>query len=223
MNREEAIQLLKKELSFTKVDFIPGQLITVQGKQKRLVYLLESGWVKLSEISEDGKVYSVDICAPGTFLGLPILFTEQAMRLTITAMTACRLQAVKRGDLESFLLQHPQVMAILFAELGETVAKVMRAKIVAVQENSLGQVRDLLIHFADCFGISVPGGRLIPVNLTQQEIADFIGLSRVRVGICLKSLIDIGFIRRERKYYVLSDYPQENCSNNNPRYTEYAQ
>lgn len=204
MNRKIALTMLKEGLPFIQIDCVPNQFIAIEGEQKELIYQVETGWIKLSKISEDGKINIVDIRAPGDFIGLSTLFTNQAIRAaTITAMTPCRLLAVKKSALESFLLQHPQVMAVIYAELGDMVGKLRQTKIAATQQDSYAQVRDLLVHLANNFGINIPSGRLIPVNLTHQEIADFIGLSRPRVSICLKNLLEIGFIHRKGTFYVL--------------------
>lgn len=94
-------------------------------------------------------------------------------------------------------------MAVFFGELGSKIFKLKGVKIAANQQDAYGQVRDLLNHFANVFGTNIPSGQLIPFTLTQQDIADFLGLSRPRVSICLKSLLELGLILRQDRYYVV--------------------
>lgn len=223
MNRVNALQILKNELTFTKLDPAANQLIAVQGNQKGLIYYLEKGWIKLSKISDDGRENSIDICAPGEFIGLPTLFKNDVFPVNITAITPCTLLAVSKNSLEAFLLEQPHIMAVLFTDLGEKVLKLREVKIASNKQDACTQVRELLIHFANIFGTSIPGGRIIPFNLTQQDIADFVGLSRPRVSVSLKDLLKLGFIRRQGRFYVLSDSPPKNASRVNQRYIECFQ
>lgn len=203
MNRETALLLLKQGLAFTKINCDSTQLIAVQGEEKGLIYYLETGWAKLTEISNDGMENSINICAPGEFIGVATLFKSQVFPLNVTAITPCSLLTVNKSSLESFLLENPQIMAFVFAELGNKVARLRGIKIAANKQNAYGQVRDLLSHFARIFGTNVPGGQIIPFNLTQQDIADFLGISRPRVSICLKSLLELGHIHRQGRYYAV--------------------
>lgn len=203
MNRENALIILKRRLAFTKINCDATKLIAVQGDDKGLIYYLENGWTKLSEISNEGKEHCINVCAPGEFMGLTTLFKDETFPVNVTAITSCRLLAVNKSSLESFFLQHPQIMAVFWADLGNKVTKLRRLRIAANQQDAYRQVRDLLIQFANNYGTNIPNGRLIPFNLTQQDIADFVGLSRPRVSICLKGLLELGHIHRQGRYYVL--------------------
>ena len=216
MDRENALCILKKQLAFIKINCNGNQLIAVQGDDKGLIYYVQNGWIKLSEIANDGKENSIHICAPGEFIGLPTLFKDESFPVNITAITPCKLLTVKKSSLESFLLQHPQVMAVIFSELGNKVLKLRKVKFAANQQDAYKQVRELLFHFASVFGTNISGGQLIPFNLTQQDIADFLGLSRPRVSICLKSLLKTGYIHRQGRNYVLSNSSTITTLNINP-------
>ncbi len=223
MNRENALKILKTRLAFTKIECDPNQLIAVHGDQYGLIYHVENGWTKISKFSDDGKENSIDICGPGEFIGLPTLFNDNEFPVNVTAITPSRIMAVNKNSLERFLLQHPEIMAIILAELGEKILKLRGVKIAANQQDAYGQVRDLLNHFAKVFGTSIPFGRLIPFNLTQQDIADFVGLSRPRVNICLKSLFELGYIHRQGKYYVIPNATLKITPDVKRDYIQYTQ
>jgi len=207
MDRETALITIKKEVPYVKIDCVPNQLIALQGDQKGLVYYLEKGWTKLSKISLDGKENCFDYCAPGELSGLATLFSSQEFPVNITAITHCKLLAFKKSSLEPFLLKHPHIMAVIFSDIGEKIVKLRESKIAATQQDSHKRVRDLLTHFANIFGINSPSGRLIPFIITQQEIADFLGLSRPWVSTCLKGLLELGLIQRQGQFFLLPSAP----------------
>lgn len=220
MNREKAVKILKRELALNKIECNPNQLIAFQGDCNGMIYHVENGWTKLSKISDDGKEISIDICGPGEFIGLPTLFSDKEFPVNITALTTGRVLSVSKISLERMLLQHPDIMAVLLVELGEKIVKLRGIKIAANQQDAIGQVRDLLTHFAKIFGADISNGRLIPFILTQQDIADFVGLSRPRVNICLKVLLELGYIHRQGRYYVLPTAVQETTSDAKQNYAQ---
>lgn len=205
MDRKQDISQLKNGLSFTAIRCEINRILVTQGTRNGLVYFVESGWVKVSKHSESGKDNIIDICGPGEFIGLPTLFHDIEFPVSAITLTPGRLLAFKKDCLEHFLLQHPEIMATLMVELGQIVLKLREVKAAANRQDAYRQVLDILVHFAKIFGSESPKGREIPFNLTQQDIADLIGLSRPRVNICLKGLLGQGYILRQGKHYVIPD------------------
>jgi len=66
-------------------------------------------------------------------------------------------------------------------------------------------VLNLLIRLAEEHGEPRTEGTKIKLHLTQQDIADFIGASRVMVAQALKELTERNCIERVDKYYILKD------------------
>lgn len=213
MNKQLALRILKKELPFTKVHCNSNQLIVAQGSEIEFIYYLEQGWTRHGVISNKGRESIFRICAPGEFIGVTTLFKTGVFPINATAITPCELRAYNKYSLESFLLKHPHIMSIFVAELGERILKIQELKMSSNQQDAFKQVRDLLVHLANAFGTNVPSGRLIPFNLTQQVIADFLGLSRPRVSFCLKRLLEMGHIHRQERNYVVPYPDQETASN----------
>jgi len=61
----------------------------------------------------------------------------------------------------------------------------------------------LFVRLADDYGKKTPSEKIIELNITQQDIADMIGASRVMVVQTLKELLKIGMIGKCGKYYTL--------------------
>ena len=203
MDRKQVIHQLKTGLTFTDIKCETNRILVTQGTRKGLVYFVESGWVKVIKHSDNGKDNIIDICGPGEFIGLPTLFLDNEFPVSAITLTTSRILEVNKDCLERFLLQHPEIMATLLVELGQIILKLREVKAAANRQDAYRQVLDLLVHFAKIFGEESPNGRVIPFNLTQQDIADLVGLSRPRVNICLKGLLGQGYILRQDKYYVI--------------------
>lgn len=207
MDREQALKELKAGLIFTDIRCENNKVIAVQGAHNNLIYLVDKGWVKVSKLADDGKDTIIDICGAGEFLCVPTLFLKEEFPVNVTAIGTSKVLAVDKNSFELFLFRYPEIMAMLLIDLGQKIVKMREVMLAANRQTAYGQVLDLLMHFANIFGTDTTNGRVIPFSVTQQDIGDFIGLSRPRVNICLKGLFELGYIQRKGKYYVLPVLP----------------
>ncbi|GAV23254.1 helix-turn-helix domain-containing protein [Carboxydothermus pertinax] len=63
----------------------------------------------------------------------------------------------------------------------------------------------LLNKFAEEYGRKIQSGTVIELEITQQELANMIGASRVMVAQALKELRNIGILARSGKWYILKN------------------
>jgi len=62
-----------------------------------------------------------------------------------------------------------------------------------------------LLRLATEHGEPCPEGTMVKVHLTQQDIADFVGVSRVMAARTVKELGDCNYLAKKNKYYILKD------------------
>jgi CRP/FNR family transcriptional regulator len=74
---------------------------------------------------------------------------------------------------------------------------------LSVKEKLLG----LFYRFAGEYGTARGNGVLIDLRITQQELADMLGSSRVMVVQALKELKAAKIIDREKRFYILKADP----------------
>jgi CRP/FNR family transcriptional regulator len=65
----------------------------------------------------------------------------------------------------------------------------------------------LFYRFASEYGKTKGHEMIVNLKITQQELADMIGSSRVAVAKALKELKTANIIGRENRYYVLKEDP----------------
>ncbi len=81
-------------------------------------------------------------------------------------------------------------------QAGETAGAPVREKVLR-----------MLLHLADKYGHPAENATEIELAITQQELADMVGASRVMVANVLKGLYDEGLVqRRDGRYAVSVDH-----------------
>lgn len=154
------------------------------------VYIVVTGTVKVHVVQEDGSDVIIDILGPGEVLGKMSAIDETPHSASVMALaeTACLWIEARafRGLLES--------MPDLERNLLRVLARRVRTLSVHVQTLSTkdiqGRIACQLLSFVREYGVTRDDGILIPIRLTQTDLADLVGSSRARVNHVLGSFKD---------------------------------
>jgi CRP/FNR family transcriptional regulator, cyclic AMP receptor protein len=116
--------------------------------------------------------------------------------------------------LEQALLADLSSVAARPAEAGDILEALVsrcadRAEAVAIQRSITAHVRvdvrvlAYLWHLADRFGVVVPGAVKLDIPLTHAVLARLVGARRPTVTTALQRLMQLGYLRREGRVFVL--------------------
>lgn len=182
-----------------------GDVLFNQGEPSEALYLIKDGSFKLVRGNEDGKEVILQVAGKGEVLGEAALFRAGEHPVTAVAMEDSRVCSLSRRRFEKVLRESPdlalQVIFSLGSRLYSTWEQVSDLRTGTTRE----RVLNLLLRLAGEHGEPCPEGTLVRVYLTQQDIADFVGVSRVMVARTIKELADCNYLTRKNRYYVLKD------------------
>ncbi|MEL7564247.1 MAG: Crp/Fnr family transcriptional regulator [Dehalobacterium sp.] len=204
LEREQFINLCQ---CTTKKRLCKGDYLFFQGEMTSTIYLIKSGKLKLVQTTEDGRESILDVCGPGEILGELSLFQEQKEPSSAVAMEEANICCFGRQQFKELIRQDPSFALRIISYLGEKRYESLHKQ----REETRQTVKEKLLHlfyrFANDYGQKHESGLLIDLKVTQQELADMIGSSRVMVVHALKELEGANIIRREKRYYVLKKDP----------------
>jgi CRP-like cAMP-binding protein len=175
----------------TVATYQPTEVIFSQGDASDSVLYLQSGVVKLSVLSHDGKEAVVAMLEPGAFFGESALVGRPVRREVATAVTATTVLIVPRQQMIR-LLHAEQEFADRF--IAHTLARNIRIKDDVVDqlfnssEKRLARTLLLLAHHGK------PGTTHRVPPLSQQTLADMVGTTRSRVNYFMKKFKKLGYI-----------------------------
>lgn len=154
--------------------------------------MLCRGLVKLTMNSAAGKTVILRIVKPGEILGLAPCIQGVPYDTTAETVQPCQVNFMRRADLLRFLDSHGE--ATLHA--AQELSRGCRAAHATIRALGLGataheKVAHLLLDWAET-GQETPGGLRLKLTLTQEEIAQLLGLTRETVTRIL------GEFRRKR-------------------------
>ncbi|HWQ41409.1 MAG TPA: Crp/Fnr family transcriptional regulator [Desulfosporosinus sp.] len=184
-----------------------GHYLFHQGEMTSTIYLIKSGKLKLVQNAEDGHETILDVCGPGEVLGELSLYQEQNAHSSAIAMEEVCSCCFSKTQFESLIKQDASFALRIIGYLGQKRYE----NILNSGKDAGGTVKERLLRLfyrlAEQYGQKTPNSTLIDLKITQQELADMIGSSRVMVIQALNELKAANIIDQEKRYYILKNDP----------------
>lgn len=183
----------KLEALATTLNLRDGETLFVQGDDGDALYIVVSGKVEISTMSVGGKKLSLNIMKTDDVFGEIAAIDGGPRTATATTLETTTLRRISRPDIMGLLGREPDVAADLIGVLCERVRWVSQQ----VEDFGLHGIECRLAHrlllldqkFSDGTG---------QVNLSQNDLADFLGASRESVNKVLQLWVARDFIELSR-------------------------
>ena len=183
-----------------------GHYLFHQGEIASTIFLIKSGKLKLVQDAEDGHATILDVCGPGEVLGELSLYQEQNEHSSAIAMEEVCICCFSKLQFESLIKQDPSFALRIIGYLGqkryENIINLGKEAGQTVKERLLR----LFYRLAEQYGQKTSNSTLIDLKITQQELSEMIGASRVMVIHALNELKAAKIIDREKR-----SLPQCSC------------
>jgi len=180
-------------------------VIRRQGDPVDEIYALQSGWVTGSFDLKDGRRQTVKVHLPGDMLGAPSLAMERAGE-TLTSITPVALRAIRLSSLTTLFQDHPRLTAALFLCAQQERFFLMERLASIGQSRAISRFAALLLDLADRLSMGL-ADRLtsFELPLTQQEMAEILGITTVHMNRIGQQLIRTSIIQRDHRLLTLLD------------------
>jgi len=168
------------------------QIVFSQGDAADSVFFIESGQVKVTVVSEQGKEAVVAMLGTGEFCGEGCLAGQPRRMATVTAMTECEIMRLEKAAVVRVLHDEPAFSEMFVAHLLARNIRVEEDLIDQLFNSSEKRLARALLLLAN-FGKE---GRpeLIIAKISQETLADMIGTTRSRVSFFMNKFRELGFI-----------------------------
>ncbi len=172
-----------------------GQTVARQGDPARAFYLVETGLLKLVQLTAEGREVIVRFVGPAEPFGGVVALDKAAYPITALAVESSRLRGWPAESLGPLLQRFPQVRMNIMREM----ATHMTDALTRVRELTTERVGQRLAHtllrlMRQC-GRQTPEGVLIAHALTRQELAELTGTTLYTVSRTLSQWEAEGILR----------------------------
>jgi CRP/FNR family cyclic AMP-dependent transcriptional regulator len=187
----------------TEKRFRRGATIFSAGEPSHCVYILKGGLVKLTSFSETGKEAILHILEPDEVFG-ELLLSEEKRAFTAIAVEDALVTVVSRERFLEVLLSIPTAALNFIRVLSKRLAKVEKGLAESSHTWSYHRLAKALLQLSEKYGERVPGGTLIKLRLTHEDLANLIGTTRETVTTQLNKFSRLGLVKRQARRLIVA-------------------
>ena len=181
-----------------QVRFEKNRIIMKSGTIPEKLYYLRSGKVRLVEFSKEGERCNMLDLESEHFVGETRFLAAVPIHFNVETLTNTAIVAFSRSVVNELLFNDERFRYCLFVNMAKKMQYLSRAFLDCAYEDNCSRIYKFLKTF------SKKNGRDSKVFLTQQEIAEFLGIHRITVHRSLHKLEKQGLLIMERKSITLT-------------------
>lgn len=186
--------------------FDKGEIVLVQGEVPTCAYFIKSGISKTYNLTAQGeeKPISFDIAGEIFPLGWTFDKVRYAQYYYEAFSNVLEVYCVPPAEYRTFLLKHPEAMKQAFDYFVQKYINFQMRVNALEQSKAASKVLYTIHYLCLSFGRDLkPDVVQIQLPLTQQDLANFMGLTRETTGIELKRLQRQGVLTYKKQNYVV--------------------
>ncbi len=203
-------QLTSSELhelsrSLVRRRFNAGQTIFHLGDPGGLLYIVDTGKVKIYYPNAEGQEVTLAILGQNDFFGELALFDDEPRSATAETLEPTYTFTLAREEFIRYVGQNPDFAMKVMSTLAKRI-RAMNEQISDVFFLDLpGRLARKLLQLAADHGERVADGIYIPLQLTQTDLAEMTGATRVSVNKALRRFRKQGWVSVTGRRFTVHD------------------
>lgn len=174
-----------------------NQSLFVEGSYPRGVFCINEGKVKIFKRGDEGKEQIIQIAKGGELVGFRAMFTEDAYKVSAETLEECNICFIRREDFLPMLDTNPIIRNGILKEISKELAD--RADFITnmAQKSVRQRLAFSMLVLMEIYQDE-------PINLSREDMANFVGTATETLIRLLKDFKEEGLIETNaRKIQVL--------------------
>lgn len=182
-----------------------GDIVFQKDDPGQSLFIVEEGTVRIYMPGAQGTDLTLAVMGPGDFFGDMSLLDGRPRSASAAAVTDATLLSLERADFTNLLRARPDAALAVLAEItGRLRGSDQMASDLAFLDAS-GRLARKLLELAERHGVKRDGGVLLDVQLTQEDLANMIGVTRESVNRNLSMFRRLGLVASQGRKIILRD------------------
>lgn len=202
LSPEEAENLAKR---LVVRRFATGQVIFHHGDPGGLLYIISKGRVKITHSTPDGQEALLAIVSTGDFFGELALLDDSPRSATAEAIESTETLTLHREDFMRFITDNPDFSLHVLQTLAKNIRRLNNQLSDIFFLDLPARLARQLLQLADEHGVKTEEGTQIQISLTQTDLAEMTGATRVSINKALGRFRRAKWVKvNGRKFTILN-------------------
>jgi len=176
-----------------------GVPIWLDGDPPTHTFIVLSGLVKVSRSSVDGREIIIELRGQGTILGELASIDSSPRSAALTAIEDVEALVVQADMFRRLLLENGPIAFAVLEVVAHKLRQATDRRLEAGVGNAQARLCSRLVELAGGAPVADDGSIEVKSPLTQQELADWIGVSRDAVVLAMRHIRELGWVETGRR------------------------
>ncbi len=182
-----------------------NEIIFMEGEPSEAVFFIKKGKVKISKNAPDGKEHIIHIMGNGDVFAEACLFGDVPYPASAEAVDDTDIIMIKNKEFLELLETIPQVAIEIIRVMSGRLIMVSRQIENLALKDAYGKAASLIMQMLRSQGNAIKNGEVLITNLSRQEMANMVGLTRETFTRALSKLKQDGAIEIDRENIKIVD------------------
>jgi len=174
-----------------------GETIIYQGEPGTALY------IKIMTLTPEGEELIIAMLSDNDFFGELSLLDGEPHSASAVAMDTTQVMTLQRDDFLEAILKSTEMVSNILIALSSRLRRTDILLEDAIRLNLAARLSKRLLELGEKFGVKTDNCIEIELRLTQQDLANFLGASRVAINRLLHQLQDSGIISIDKKHITI--------------------
>ena len=191
--------------------FNNGQIIFHHGDPGGLLYIITKGKVKITHSTPDGQEAMLAIMGKGDYFGELALLDDSPRSATAEAIGHTETLTLHREDFMRFIQDNPDFALHVLHTLAKHIRRLNSQLSDIFFLDLPARLARQLLQLAEQHGVETDEGVQIQISLTQTDLAEMTGATRVSINKALGRFRRAGWVKVSgRKFTILNEEELQN-------------
>lgn len=203
LNQSEADSLAER---LVVRHFSPGQVIFHHGDPGGLLYIIMRGKVKIAHSTPEGQEALLAILGEDDFFGELALLDDSPRSATAEALQSTETLTLHRDEFISFISNNPKLSLHVLKTLARNIRRLNSQLSDVFFLDLPARLARTLLNLAEQHGRVTVNGIVIDLSLTQTDLAEMTGATRVSINKAIGRFRREGWVQTKgRKFTILNE------------------
>ena len=190
----------------TTLIFAAGEPLKQAGESPSRMHQMESGYVKLVGLLEDGRQSIITIYSPGNCFSETAVIARRPYHHTTLALTDCRVRVLTADDFWDLYRAHPEIPETLCRKFANSISRQMANRDMRANHRLGKRIALLFESLAErCAEERVGQSCVISLPITQSDIGDHFDVTRQSVQREITALKAAGVLDKHMGRWIIRD------------------
>ncbi len=185
--------------------FSSGQIIFHHGDPGGLLYIISKGKVKITHSTPEGQEALLAILGEGDFFGELALLDDSPRSATAEAIQPTETLTLHRDDFLRYISNNPEFSQHVLQTMAHHIRRLNNQISDIFFLDLPGRLARTLLQLAEQHGRVTAEGILIDLSLTQTDLAEMTGATRVSVNKALGRFRRAKWVRTQGRRFIILD------------------